>query len=354
MSDRRIQELLRRFRQGDPATGPALILALGRADQLGGSVLSWKSQDSFGRHRHYEEEIFEWDSCDGFRCPECDVFAKLGPIQISKYERGDRYVFNCCPEVSFPLYQDLRGSFTLGENRGALTVSQIADLVGDYLIEIKTEAEIQEEQQENALENQADNQHARKLSEKALAERKLKNAKQRAKRWTKKLEAFDKEHGDQIATMRTGTSWRLRLKRQAIQEKIEEIETHIADLSPTEPEAPPSMSVFRSALIDKHHLDSLWLAKCAGGLNGVAVDLIMVEPEHRGEGHGQRAMEELCEYADRVGLYLALTPSNVHGSSVKRLKKWYRSLGFKNNKGRGADYRFSETMLRTPRGEENG
>ena len=112
---------------------------------------------------------------------------------------------------------------------------------------------------------------------------------------------------------------------------------------------PECLTGLRARLARDHHLESLWLARCAGGVPGLTLDLIVVHPDHRGAGHGRRAMEALCLHADRGRLYLALTPSGLHGSSVSRLRRWYRSLGFKSNRGGGADHRFRDTMLREPR-----
>lgn len=75
---------------------------------------------------------------------------------------------------------------------------------------------------------------------------------------------------------------------------------------------------------------------------------IYVPPQDRGRGYARRVMQQIIEYADQKGCILALTPSNQFGASLPRLIAFYRSLGFRPNKGRGKDYRISEQMIRQP------
>lgn len=61
-------------------------------------------------------------------------------------------------------------------------------------------------------------------------------------------------------------------------------------------------------------------------------------------------MQELVEYADRTGQKVMLTAStDFGGSSVKRLKDFYKRFGFVENKGRNKDFAISETMYREPK-----
>ncbi len=87
-----------------------------------------------------------------------------------------------------------------------------------------------------------------------------------------------------------------------------------------------SLNSVRAQIIRKHHLASLWLTRFRGGFT---IDLISVEPEHQGQGHGAKAMEDLIKYADANGLKMALKASGDYGSDKARLEAWYDSLGFK-------------------------
>lgn len=82
--------------------------------------------------------------------------------------------------------------------------------------------------------------------------------------------------------------------------------------------------------------------------NGV-VTVSRVEVRIRGRGDGSRFMEALTKEADRRGVTLALTPDSSFGaSSVRRLGRFYRRFGFRDNKGRHADLRICESMIRKP------
>lgn len=74
---------------------------------------------------------------------------------------------------------------------------------------------------------------------------------------------------------------------------------------------------------------------------------IVVPEDRRNEGLGGQAMALVTQYADETGADLFLTPSADFGGTKSRLERWYRSLGFKPNKGRSKDFRSRETMVRT-------
>lgn len=80
----------------------------------------------------------------------------------------------------------------------------------------------------------------------------------------------------------------------------------------------------------------------------VVLSRIIVPKDARGSGVGRKAMAELVAEADRNGWRLALTPDGEWGSSVPRLRKFYKEFGFVENKGRSRDFRTRETMIRQP------
>ena len=76
---------------------------------------------------------------------------------------------------------------------------------------------------------------------------------------------------------------------------------------------------------------------------------IVVPEAQRGAGLGSRVMGDLIRYADESGKTIALSPStDFGGSSVARLKAFYKQFGFVENKGKLKDYEVSETMYRKP------
>lgn len=69
----------------------------------------------------------------------------------------------------------------------------------------------------------------------------------------------------------------------------------------------------------------------------------------RGQGLGTKAMEDLVHLADAFGLRIVLSPStDFGGTSVDRLKRFYRRFGFVSNKGRHKDWTIRDTMYRVP------
>lgn len=97
--------------------------------------------------------------------------------------------------------------------------------------------------------------------------------------------------------------------------------------------------------------------------NDITVDSIIVGKENQGKGLGSSAMKRLIDYADQTGKRIILTPGlqdKTHGTTSRsRLVKFYKSLGFKENKGRSIDFaigagkmyrdpKLKETMLDKP------
>lgn len=81
----------------------------------------------------------------------------------------------------------------------------------------------------------------------------------------------------------------------------------------------------------------------------IRVSLVVVKPEHRGQGLGRQIFKALNDYADASGKTITLTPDSSFGTSKGKLVKFYKSLGFVQNKGRNKDYEISDSMYRLPR-----
>jgi len=88
--------------------------------------------------------------------------------------------------------------------------------------------------------------------------------------------------------------------------------------------------------------------------NGVIrLNKIIVPQSERGRGIGSQFTGDLTEYPDRTGQKIALDPStDFGGSSLGRIKRFYRRFRFRNNTGRNRDFTISEAMVRDPRGTD--
>jgi GNAT superfamily N-acetyltransferase len=82
----------------------------------------------------------------------------------------------------------------------------------------------------------------------------------------------------------------------------------------------------------------------------IVVSWIIVPPDKRCEGIGTAVMRRLMDFADEHGVGIALTPDKTYGaSSLGRLRKFYKGLGFKDNVGRTRDFSTRETMIYAPK-----
>lgn len=76
---------------------------------------------------------------------------------------------------------------------------------------------------------------------------------------------------------------------------------------------------------------------------------VVVPKPERKKGLGTKAMGDLIAYADQFGLLFTLSPStDFGGTSVVRLKRFYRRFGFVSNKGRNKIWQISASMYRLP------
>ena len=73
---------------------------------------------------------------------------------------------------------------------------------------------------------------------------------------------------------------------------------------------------------------------------------IVVPDDKRGMGIGTDVMNDLIKYAVKNNKDIFTTPSSDFGGTKSRLVKFYKSFGFKNNKGSKRDFRSRESMVR--------
>jgi tRNA nucleotidyltransferase/poly(A) polymerase len=90
-----------------------------------------------------------------------------------------------------------------------------------------------------------------------------------------------------------------------------------------------------------------------GGNHYIAIDKIFIDKNFRGKGYANDAMKLIFDYADKNNIIVTLTPDNMWGASVPKLKAWYQSLGFVMNKGKKKDFQTMQLMYRLPKGRVN-
>jgi GNAT superfamily N-acetyltransferase len=77
---------------------------------------------------------------------------------------------------------------------------------------------------------------------------------------------------------------------------------------------------------------------------------IKIPKDKRNQGIGTMKIKELINFAQQYNLRITLTPSVDFGAtSLTRLKNFYKSLGFKPNKGKYKDFTTRETMIWFPK-----
>lgn len=104
------------------------------------------------------------------------------------------------------------------------------------------------------------------------------------------------------------------------------------------------ISINNKDLLDGYNLKNLILDK-----SDDIVKISAIVTKEQGKGDGTRFMNDLLDIADRKGWILALTPdTSFGGSSVSRLKNFYKRFGFKDNKGRNTNFATRESMVRPP------
>ena len=117
----------------------------------------------------------------------------------------------------------------------------------------------------------------------------------------------------------------------------------------TKTTTPKLIGEFKRLAKEKNVSVSLSKSKTESGGDAIILDKIIVNPNTRNQGVGTELMNDLISKADNNNITLALTPSKDFGGNVTRLKKFYKSLGFVENKGTNKDFGFRETFIRLPK-----
>jgi len=86
--------------------------------------------------------------------------------------------------------------------------------------------------------------------------------------------------------------------------------------------------------------------------NHLELRRVVVPQDQRNKGIGSKVMQDLIKYAQQNNKDIFTTPSSDFGGSKSRLVQFYKSFGFKNNKGSNRDFRSKESMVRLSEGKE--
>jgi len=79
--------------------------------------------------------------------------------------------------------------------------------------------------------------------------------------------------------------------------------------------------------------------------NKLELTNVVIPKELRGQGMGTQIMRMVVNYSNQVNKPIYLTPdTSFGGTSIDRLKRFYKRFGFKKNK----DYEVSHSMVRYP------
>jgi GNAT superfamily N-acetyltransferase len=86
---------------------------------------------------------------------------------------------------------------------------------------------------------------------------------------------------------------------------------------------------------------------------GYELSKIVIPKGERNSGSGTQVMEDIVQMADAQGAKVSLTPDVAFGgTSVSRLKDFYKRFGFVENKGKNKDFSTRNTMYRNPKDVE--
>jgi GNAT superfamily N-acetyltransferase len=82
------------------------------------------------------------------------------------------------------------------------------------------------------------------------------------------------------------------------------------------------------------------------GKNNIKITSLLVPKEQRRKGIGTDIIKKIKEYAQKVNKTISLSPAPEKGYKAK-LTKFYKDLGFVQNKGRNKDFELSDPFAPT-------
>lgn len=93
-------------------------------------------------------------------------------------------------------------------------------------------------------------------------------------------------------------------------------------------------------------IKNLWISETN---ESIKISAIVLNTDARNMGIGTKIMSDIVKYADENNKILTLTPSSDFGGNKARLISFYKRFGFVSNRNKNKDYRYSDSMIRTPK-----
>lgn len=91
------------------------------------------------------------------------------------------------------------------------------------------------------------------------------------------------------------------------------------------------------------------LTKVAEGDVYMSVSMLKLPKDVQKKGFGSAIMKAVCDYADKKGIIVALSPTSEFGTGKATLVRFYKSFGFKPNVGGRKNFLIRDTMIRYPK-----
>lgn len=114
---------------------------------------------------------------------------------------------------------------------------------------------------------------------------------------------------------------------------------------PNSPQAPQKVVLPSDIAEELQKKYDVSLSFTSAGTPGyVNLNHIAIPKNQRNQGVGSAVMRKLTEAADQNSWTVALTPSDLFGSNVRRLEVFYRQFGFVISRDKST----TETMIRYP------
>lgn len=117
------------------------------------------------------------------------------------------------------------------------------------------------------------------------------------------------------------------------------------------PEAFSKISKIQKDLEVKYSdvLDKIWVFQHEKPVRYLELNVIKIKTEFKNQGWGSKILNDICVYADENSMILSLTPSDTYGSSVNKLKSFYKKFQFQPNRGPQKHSQISDSMIRLPK-----
>lgn len=119
-------------------------------------------------------------------------------------------------------------------------------------------------------------------------------------------------------------------KRTKLNKQLIDFYTEYKEV-PANPQLQAELKQLEQEAREKDEVELILFAAESARIPHVVFHRIIVPSEKRHQGIGTFYIQKVMQICDRYAHPLVLDPSNAFGSSVTKLRKFYKKLGFKNN-----------------------